>query len=357
MIYLDGKLAQQLAYGGSEDVLAALQQALKLEVATIPPYLYALYSLIPGCNNVVARIIESVVIDEMLHATLVANVMNALGGRPRLDPAHTIPDYPSQLPGSVEHGLVVPLAPCSKFLIGCVFMEIEEPEVPLDFQRKTNPGLGPPPGTTIGSFYRAIMEHMIALSPAAFSGAPDRQIGPHLMPGAVVVTDCASACEAISTIIDQGEGTATSPLDAVNTGRMAHYYRFAEIVYGGQLVKNPTAGPYDPPESQYFYDASKPIPFDAAGIYGVATNPRRATYKPGSVGQVANDNFNYTYTTLFTVLDRIFDGEQYRFDSVVGLMMSLRQQALDMMSGTDTEFRPIGPSFEYQPVNPGLLPT
>jgi hypothetical protein len=32
-------------------------------------------------------------------------------------------------------------------------------------------------------------------------------------------------------------------------------------------------------------------------------------------------------------------------------MMSLRQQALDMFAGTNLH-HPVGPSFEYQPVNP-----
>jgi hypothetical protein len=57
-----------------------LRQALKLEHATIPPYITALYSLKPGKNLEAFHIIRAVAVEEMLHLTLVANVLNAVGG-------------------------------------------------------------------------------------------------------------------------------------------------------------------------------------------------------------------------------------------------------------------------------------
>ncbi|MGI8776507.1 MAG: ferritin-like domain-containing protein [Acidimicrobiales bacterium] len=151
------------------------------------------------------------------------------------------------------------------------------------------------------------------------------------MDNSIVVVDVDSACQAIDTVIDQGEGTRTEPLKVVGTG-YAHYYRFAEIVNGGLLVPNPDAGPATPPDQRYVYDTvNHPLPFDATGVYGVPTNP--AAYAPGSVGEVANDNFNYTYTSLLKVLHHAVNGEPKLLDSALGLMMSLRQQAMDMMSG------------------------
>ncbi len=50
-------------------VQAALQAAIQLEHATIPPYLYALYSLDPARNGAIADIIQGVVVEEMLHMT------------------------------------------------------------------------------------------------------------------------------------------------------------------------------------------------------------------------------------------------------------------------------------------------
>src|SRR5262252_6754093 len=113
MIRLRPETAGLLHAGDVAAVQASLQAAIELEHATIPPYLYALYSLMPGINSAAAGIIESVVTEEMLHLTLAANILNAIGGSPVLDSPAFIPHYPSPLPGSVENELVVGLTPCS----------------------------------------------------------------------------------------------------------------------------------------------------------------------------------------------------------------------------------------------------
>ncbi|MBI4473414.1 MAG: hypothetical protein HY646_12155, partial [Acidobacteria bacterium] len=60
-----------------------LQIAIELEAATIPPYLCALYSTPDGQNRHASGIIRSVVVEEMLHIALAANVLNAIGGHPQ----------------------------------------------------------------------------------------------------------------------------------------------------------------------------------------------------------------------------------------------------------------------------------
>jgi rubrerythrin len=351
MIYLKEELGEALKAGGKEAVLAALQQAVELEHSTIPTYLYALYSLVPGRNDAVAERIESVVVEEMLHLTLAANVLNALGGGPVLDKADFIPTYPGPLPGSVRDGLMVPLAPCSIDLISRVFMEIEQPEHPLAFPVETAT-TAHEPRLTIGVFYRRIRDAIVALGDGAFARRPRNQIGPDQLDGSVVVVDTATATQAIDTIIGQGEGTGRAPLEVVGTG-YAHYYRFAEIVNGGVLVPNPAAGPKTPPEERYVYDsASQPVAFDAKGVFGAPSNPCAATYPRGTVAQIGNDRFNYTYTGLLTALHKTLNGQPTLLDTALGLMMSLKQQAMDMMSGTGTASQCAGPSFEYQPVKP-----
>ena len=67
------------------DLRAHLQWAIELEHATIPPYLCALYSIKPGKNTDAAAAITSVFVEEMLHLTLAANVLNAIGGAPVID--------------------------------------------------------------------------------------------------------------------------------------------------------------------------------------------------------------------------------------------------------------------------------
>src|SRR5258708_19761086 len=77
-------------------LLTWLQKALELELATIPPYLVALLSIKLPANREAAELIRSVMVEEMLHLALVANVLNAVGGPPRLGPA-VIPRFPLEM--------------------------------------------------------------------------------------------------------------------------------------------------------------------------------------------------------------------------------------------------------------------
>jgi hypothetical protein len=357
MIRLKASLAEGLKAGDKASVLTALQSAIELEHSTIPPYLYALYSIVPGKNETISSIIESVVIQEMLHLALASNVLNALGGSPVLDSPDFIPTYPGPLPGGVESGLVVGLAPCSIDVVTNTFMEIEQPEDPLDFDVLAAEAASQP--ITIGQFYRQIEKTIMALGDGAFLPGPVNQIGPALMDQSVIVTDVKTASEAIDTIVEQGEGTRRAPLEVVGSG-YAHYYRFAEISNGGLLIPNPEPGPHPRPDDKYVYDTvGHPVTFDPTGVFAVPVNPKvhnttTPTYPPGSVGQVANDNFNYSYTSLLKVLHDTLNGQPDLLNRAIGMMMSLRQQAMDMVSGTNTGNQNIGPSFEYQPVNPGL---
>ena len=177
-------------------VRKSLQSAIELEHSTIPLYLYALYSLDPVLNGPIQSIVASVVIEEMLHMTLAANVLNAIGGNPVIDSPDFVPTYPGNLPGSVDSSLIVSLAPFSMTQL-TAFLEIEEPADPLP--------LGPAPpseGITIGQFYNAISGAIAALSPGIFVPPPRNQVGPDLMDQAVIVTDLATAQQAIQTIID-----------------------------------------------------------------------------------------------------------------------------------------------------------
>jgi hypothetical protein len=346
MIRIRPDLSGFLQARDASGVVAALQAAIELEHATIPPYLYALYSLGSGANSAVADIIRSVVAEEMLHLTQVANILNALGGNPVFDSPSLIPHYPGPLPGSVEGELVVGLAPCSRDLVENTFMVIEQPEHPLEF-----PGamVAPAEPLTIGQFYRKIRATIVDLGEQAFSRQPRNQVSTGLMKNTVVVTDVATACQAIDTIIDQGEGTATTPSEIVGTD-YSHFYRFAEIANGRRLIRNPQAGPSTPPDQQYIYGGD-PIPLDQAQVFAVPANPTTATYPDGSPARKACVTFNYTYTSLLKCLHATFNGEPDELQAAIGIMMSLRQQAIDMMAGTTTAGTPTGPTFEWQPVN------
>ena len=64
-------------------VCAMLQGAVKLELATLPPYLTAVFSVKPGANAVARTLTQSVATEEMLHLALAANTLIALG-EPRM---------------------------------------------------------------------------------------------------------------------------------------------------------------------------------------------------------------------------------------------------------------------------------
>src|SRR5262249_42907424 len=229
MILLQKRLFTNLQAGGTSAVLDALQQAIELEHSTIPLYLYALYSLDPAKNGAIADLIDSVVIEEMLHMTLACNILNALGGDPVIDDPTFIPTYPGPLPGGVEAQLTVQLAPYSAAQLQS-FLTIEEPENPLDFPVALTAAAAPV--TTIGQYYAEIKKQIAALPSGSFSGPPGNQVGPDVMDGAIVVTDLDSANQAIDTIVQQGEGTAQLPLEAAASNQFAHFYRFEEIAKG-----------------------------------------------------------------------------------------------------------------------------
>jgi hypothetical protein len=324
-----------------QSVCASLQSAVELEHATIPVYLYGLYSLDAAKNPEVVSIIQSVVVEEMLHMTLAANVLNALGGSPVIDSPDFIPSFPGPLPGGVESDLIVNLAPFSMDQLQ-TYLQIEKPEDPLDIKL-----LKATSGTiTIGQFYTAISDAIAVLGDSAFVDPPRNQIGPDLMRESVVVVDVASAQQALNIIIEQGEGTTTSPEDGY--GEPAHYYRFMQIQKGALLVPAPGNTP------PWAYGGA-PVTFDPTGVYAVATNPALPPgYPAGSVQAFANDNFNYTYTNLLQSLHALFNGDttQDQMNRAIGLMMSLKGQAKAMMAGIPDPSVMTGPSFQYQPVNP-----
>jgi hypothetical protein len=316
-----------------DGVRTALRQAVQLEHATIPAYLYSLYSLAPGVNDHIARLIASVVIEEMSHMALACNMLNAIDGRPAIDDPAFLPSYPGPLPGSVETGLEVTLERFSIEHVRDVFMTIEEPERPLEF-----PVLEAATDTiTIGEFYAGIRTALEGLGDAAFTGDPARQVI-HGFPSSdlIAVTDVASAALAIEIIVEQGEGTTQSPLDGAGGG-YAHYYRFAEIANGREL--EPVPG------GDYAYSGPR-IAFDPAGVRPLPANPRAATTYPAkSAARYACDTFNYTYTGLLKTLQATFDGDPDRLGAAIGIMESLKEQALEMAE------MGAGPSYEWRPLN------
>ena len=201
-----------------------LQAAVELELSTIPPYLCALYTLRPGANDEARLIIRSVVVEEMLHMVLAANVLNAIGGEPRVAGADHALRYPHELPD----GVVLDLLPFSPEAVEA-FLKVENPQY---YHHALGPGhpllAGRPQErhlarattaisspTTIGGFYDEIIDGLKQAAATigeqtVFCGDPARQVTrDYYYAGGgtpISVTDLASACRALERGRGPGRG-------------------------------------------------------------------------------------------------------------------------------------------------------
>lgn len=339
MIRLEASLFKNL--DEPDTLRRALQTALELEHATIPPYLFAAYSL-NDTNVAIRRLIVDVTFEEMLHMTLVANLINALGGEPQLNSPGFVPRYPTALPGAVQGDLVVPLAPFSRELLRDVFMKIEEPEEPRVFP--VAPAVAPEDIRTIGQFYARIKETIENGGEALFEqGTPQRQVAIEVDDDdSFAITDVATASRAIDLIVGQGEGTPTSPLEA--TEEPAHYYRFEGILHGRTLRRDDTV-----PEGFSFSGA--PIPFDPAGVFPAKPNLKVADIPIDSPARPLAEQFNRDYTAMLGHLHRAFNGEQEEhLDPAINIMrLQLRSTARMLMQAPLGDGFNAGPTFEFAP--------
>ena len=352
MIALEASLLEGL--DSPHGIRQALQTAVQLEHATLPPYLYALYSLKPGVNDAIGNLIRSVVFEEMTHMTLACNLLNAIGGAPIIDRPGFIPTYPGPLPGGVDAGLTVGLAPFSKGVVQSVFMEIEEPEFPNHFPVRP---AATPTQTTIGMFYATLLAAIEDAGESLFATTPRNPQVTDVFArfGVIAIDGVATARQAIDTIVDQGEGTSEDPMDSIGgESEPAHYYRFAEIFHGKTLVA--TGAPPTAPVLERYAYAGAAIPFDPDGVQPARTNPTEATLPipPGVPNpRLACRTFNYTYTSLLKSLHTTFNGVPKAIGPAIGLMESLKQQAIALMAIPLGDGTNAGPSFEYTPVLSG----
>ena len=169
----------------------AIQQAVGIEIATIPTYLYTYYSIVrvPKASVIIeleekiyaaykkqgladeyakerakeltveiqvyanksAAIIMSVVVEEMLHMSLSSNVMQALVGPPKL--YLQSPVFPAELPGHIPE-FPINLAPFSQDQL-IAFLRIETP-LPFVDKSEEDPDANSDtevPYSTIGQYY------------------------------------------------------------------------------------------------------------------------------------------------------------------------------------------------------------
>lgn len=325
-----------------------LQLALEIEHAVVPPYLCTLYSIKEGHNQEAVEVITSVFMEEMLHMTLAANLLNAVGGAPQVDKPGFMVTYPTYLPHSTNVFQVPLLKFCPEAVE--VFLHIEKPEahgaLPEDDKYET-----------LGQFYQAIEEGFERLcrelgEEAVFGGDPARQVTDKLYYGGsgriIAVTNLSSALAALEEIVEQGEGMdhqeiwdGDRNMFHAEREEVGHYFRFNEIRAGRSYQQGDT--PQSGPTGESFI-----VDWDA--VYNMRPNPRAQDYAEGSEIRAKMDDFNRTYSSILHLLHECFNGKPNLLAVATGAMYELKQQAIELMQmpsgdGTTT----VGPSFEYVP--------
>jgi hypothetical protein len=207
-----------------DDLYEALQLAMQLEFATIPPYLCAQWSIRLDPDRV-EGVLHRVVGEEMGHLALIGNVLAAVGGVPQLACEDFVPSYPlEELPGGIPQALSIDLRPLDQIQLS-VFMQIEYPQFPpVAFVPRTSPA-------TIGEFYDCIIDGLRSVKPV-FKNA-------HSVPvlGGPEVYDLETAVRAIQRIKGEGEGLEDSPEEPSSSAHvLAHYYAFKEVYVGRKLI-------------------------------------------------------------------------------------------------------------------------
>jgi CDGSH-type Zn-finger protein/uncharacterized Fe-S cluster protein YjdI len=231
---------EQLAY--------LLTEAAEIEHGLMCCYLYAAYSLkqqpAEGLtveeNAAVARWRSSIVevaVDEMLHLSLVSNLLASIGSTPHFQR----PNFPVA-PGYHPAGVVVALAPFDRATLDH-FIYLERPEgtdvgdgagfePPAPYQRAIRADRLVPSAqdyATVGHLYRGIRSGFTQLAErlgesTLFVGDPAAQVGQEIAPleGLIAVTNLATALRAIDIIVEQGEG-------APGHSERSHFSRFVRV--------------------------------------------------------------------------------------------------------------------------------
>lgn len=290
-----------------EELKAHLALAIQVELSTVPPYLYAMYSIADQQSDA-ALLIRSVVAEEMLHAALAANLLLAVGGEPDFTSPTVVPSYPSELPHH-RPPLRMSLQPCTEQQIKDLFLVIEQPEthhvIPEDDIYES-----------LGQFYHAIERGLalVATHTDLFADPQvERQMAEHSFYAPVmfdsddsgglgVIDTVEAANEAIHVIIHQGEGVSDEKWADPGHQELTHYYKFLRLAEG----KTPIG-------------AVLPVPQD----------PRAADY-PDDVRAVA-DLFNAAYRYIYFVMDEIFDNCPDR-EGLVGRLYRLMSDVLSPLA-------------------------
>jgi CDGSH-type Zn-finger protein/uncharacterized Fe-S cluster protein YjdI len=298
-----------------EELIYMLAEAAAIEHNVMCCYFYGIWSLKRGVRDGLTdiqaetvaawkRAMTAVAVEEMTHLTLVGNLSCAIGAAPHL----SRPNFPIPFnyhPAAID----LELFGFSHALIDHAIF-LERPEgvqlhdasefVPIADYHRSPPKkvIMPRPQDyqTIGHLYRGILHGFQSLAHRTgetklFCGDPADQIGPAdaPLPGLCLVTDLASARQAIETIVEQGEG-------APEHSETSHYQKFLNM--RADLERMQAQSPDFAPA---FPVARNPVmnkPLDASNRVWIS-NPEAA-----SVLDLANAIYNHMLRLLVQAYGR-----------------------------------------------------
>jgi Ferritin-like len=360
---------RQIVVESREHLWHLLMEASELEHMIMCQYLYATFSLKVGTDEGLTedqaaavvrwrRVLHDISVDEMLHLTLVANVMAAIGAAPTV----SRPNFPQRsgyFPPTVQFELLPFGEPALTH-----FLYLERPE---GMERMDAEGFAPvasPPEplapeealprmqdfATVGHLYRGIangLSHLVGRfgEPAVFVGAPRAQATPELFgwPELIAVTDLESAHAAIEKIIEQGEG-------ASGDWRTAHYGRFLDVwsEYRDMTAADPSFEPARPVQAGFVQQ-----PYDISVPQTLLTDP--ATRAVAELFNLAYEAILQTLTRFFTHTDETDQQLQTLLGAAIGLMAGVLGPLGSILTvmplGDQHPGRTAGPCFEmYYPM-------
>jgi CDGSH-type Zn-finger protein len=373
---LPGRLARVIATRGGlappeapfviehrEALIYMLCEAAELEHGIMCQYLFAVFSMKEDAGEGLTeeqaatvrrwrKQISHVAVQEMLHLSLVQNLLSAIGAAPHL----SRPNFP-QPASHYPAGVHLTLLPFGEAALRH-FMFLERPEgmalhdAPgLAAYSRSAPAMRPgdiaPHGqdfATVGHLYRSIeagIEHLARKYGERwlFVGPPRAQATQRYFgwPELVSVTDVASARRAIGEILEQGEGPR-------GDWRNAHFGQFVQILDEFEQLREADRG----------FDPVRPVlplnvrPSERDPDVPLVTDP---------LAQRVMDLFNVCYEILLLMLQRFFahteetDAQlQVLADGIYALMAQAVKPLGDVITrlpaGPEYPGHTAGPSFE-----------
>ena len=311
-----------------QDLREHLQIAIEVEIATVSPYLYALYSIEDPASDS-AKYLRSIATEEMLHAILMANILLGVGGEPRFSSRDVIPSHPSAWPNKIPE-LILNLQPCTTEAVQETFLGIEAPGRPEAPDQ-------PDQYESQGQFYHALEQALRRLDEQydLFANPRvDRQFydpngyvavkyDTNRSGGLVAIDSLEAALVATEVAIHQGEGVHEERYADPEHRELTHYSKFLSLVDGT---------------------------IDIGDVTPLVTNPT-VSAMPGDVADVANFN-NALYSYLFVLLDRLMASDHPDRHGLVAVIYGVMVGLLAPVSRYLTT-KPVGngefwgPTFEY----------